>query len=108
MDEVFLVFGEVNFSESFEDGGGTEQHTDLRAVANSVEAAVGLIFKDYWETLQSEGLAQEAHPLVSKEGDEDGDDYFEVTIRGSEGTNSWTHVLRWYIEAATMNELIEE
>ena len=106
MEEVFLVFAEVEFSESFEDGGSVSEHTELRAVANGVDAAVGLIFKDYLHTLQSEGLEQEDHPLVCKEGD--GDDYFEVTIRGSEGANSWTHILRWYIEATSMNELIEE
>lgn len=116
VNEVVLIYAELESSESFENvdgttGGGCGEHNRiLRGVADSIAAATGLIYKDYLQTLLDAGLDQTEFSLLFK--DYDTTEYFEVTLTGTsegeDGSKNWTNIVRWYVEPAILNELIEE
>lgn len=108
--EVFLVYADVNYCDSFEneDGrGGSQSHeVSLRGIATSEASAAGLILKDYVSTLASDDLDARNHPLVPTEYE--GDDAFELHIDQTVEQNFSSYHIVWFIQTAVLDDLFEE
>lgn len=108
--EVFLVYADVSYSDSFEDengrGGSQSQEISLRGIASSEASAAGLILKDYIGTLANDDLDARDHPLIPTEYE--GDDAFEIRIDQTVEQNFSSYHIVWFVQTAILDDLFEE